>query len=207
MQATRCSFPESKASSRPHDQAHLLRREPEAVPGPVRPHRGLRPLRRRVRDHAGRADPQAPDLPDSRRLVSLQPRREPGPDVAGHPQPYQVADEARTHELEPELQRRQAPRLSPWSARTQDHRQTTAERRFRPFPISDDSGPEPLKTSHIARPAAPGVKTPENPQGRYRGDHSKRPGHRPGSSRQVLTPGQSNRPLLLSSCRIDRPTG
>ena len=32
----------------------------------------------------------------------------------------------------------------------------------RPLSLS----PEPLKTSHIARPAAPGFKTPENPQGR-----------------------------------------
>ena len=61
--------------ARPHDQAHLLRREPEAVPGPVRQDSRLRPLRRRVRDHAGRADRQAPDLPNRGRLVRLQPSR------------------------------------------------------------------------------------------------------------------------------------
>ena len=58
----------------PHDQAYPLRRGEEEVPGPVRQNCELRALRGRVRDHAGRADGQAPDLPDRRRLVCLQPR-------------------------------------------------------------------------------------------------------------------------------------
>ena len=144
----------------PHDQAHLLRGQPEAVPGPVRQDIRLRALQRWVRDHAGRPDRQAPDLPDRRRLVRLQPGRQPGPDVAGHPQRYQVADEARTHELEPELKRRQVPRLSPWSAGTQDHRQTPSERRFRPFPISDDMGARTPENKPYCPPSGAGRQDP-----------------------------------------------
>ena len=62
-------------------QACLLRGQPEEVPGPVRPHRGLQALRGRVRDHAGGSDRQAPDLRDRRRLVRLQPGHQLGPDV------------------------------------------------------------------------------------------------------------------------------
>ena len=62
-----------------HDQAHLLCRQPEAVPGPVRQDSRLRALQRWVRHHAGRPDRQAADLPDRRRLVRLQPGGEPGP--------------------------------------------------------------------------------------------------------------------------------
>ena len=52
---------------------------PEAVPGPLRQDSRLRPLRGRVRDHAGRADGEAPDLPGQGRLVRLQPGRQPRP--------------------------------------------------------------------------------------------------------------------------------
>ena len=65
--------PRRRRNAGPHDQAHPLRRQQEAVPGPARPDCRLRPLRGRVRDHAGRPDHQAPDLPDRRRLVRLQP--------------------------------------------------------------------------------------------------------------------------------------
>ena len=61
----------------------LLRRKAETVPGPVRQDSRLRALQRWVRHHAGRPDRQAPDLPDWRRLVPLQPGHEPGPDVTG----------------------------------------------------------------------------------------------------------------------------
>ena len=65
-------------AARAHDQAHLLRRKAEAVPGPVRQNSRLRALQRWVRHHAGRPDRQAPDLLDRGRLVRLQPGREPG---------------------------------------------------------------------------------------------------------------------------------
>ena len=71
--------PSRHRDARAHDQAHLLRRNPEAVPGPVQQDSRLRALQRRVRHHARRADGQAPDLPDRRRPVPLQPGRQPGP--------------------------------------------------------------------------------------------------------------------------------
>ena len=58
---------------------HLLRRQPEEVPGALRPHRELRPLRGWVRHHEGCPDRQAPDVPHRGRLVPLQPGHQPSP--------------------------------------------------------------------------------------------------------------------------------
>ena len=67
------------------DQAHLLRRQPEEVPGALRPHRELRPIRRRLRPHARCPDRQAPDVPHRGRLVPIQPGCQPGPDAELNP--------------------------------------------------------------------------------------------------------------------------
>ena len=57
------------------------------VPDPPQQDSDLRPLRGRVRDHAGRADRQAADLPDRIRLVRLQPGPAPRVNDEFHPEP------------------------------------------------------------------------------------------------------------------------
>ena len=90
----------------PHDQAPLLRGEPEEVPRPLRPHCLLRPLRGRVRHHEGSAERQATGLPHRRRLVRLQPGDQPGADVEEGPRGNLCDPDHHLHQLNPRTRER-----------------------------------------------------------------------------------------------------
>ena len=79
-------------TARFHHQAHLLFRTQEEVQGALRQDRGLGTLRRRLRHHEGQPDGQAAGVQNRRRLVLIQPGRQPRPDVEGQKRPRSLVE-------------------------------------------------------------------------------------------------------------------